>query len=86
MCCVCVCLARGSVRQPVALDAVYHPPRPPQVGLFQESWWLEELAARNLTAIYLRDFYPDNYEVRKRQLVLAYVCVCATTPTCLPPT
>lgn len=39
------------------------PTSPAQVGTFQETWWLESLAARNLTAIYLRDFYPDNYEV-----------------------
>ena len=33
------------------------------VNLFQEDWWLEQLAARNLSAIYARKWYPDNYEI-----------------------
>ena len=28
----------------------------------REKWWLEELAARNVSAIWLRHFYPHNYE------------------------
>lgn len=32
-------------------------------NLFQEDWWLDMLAARNLTAVYARKWYPDNYEV-----------------------
>ena len=28
-----------------------------------EEWWLEQLAARNSTAIWLRSYYPHNYEI-----------------------
>eukprot|EP00658_Telonema_sp_P-2_P052710 TRINITY_DN4097_c0_g1_i2.p1 TRINITY_DN4097_c0_g1~~TRINITY_DN4097_c0_g1_i2.p1 ORF type:complete len:323 (-),score=64.03 TRINITY_DN4097_c0_g1_i2:122-1090(-) len=31
--------------------------------LYTERWWLEQLAARNLSAIWERHFYPHNYEV-----------------------
>ena len=31
--------------------------------LFKEDWWLDMLAARNKSAIYLRKWYPDNYIV-----------------------
>ena len=33
------------------------------VNLFQEDWWLEQLAAKNLSAVYARKWYPDNYEI-----------------------
>ena len=28
-----------------------------------EDWWLEQLAAQNTTAIWLRSYYPHNYEI-----------------------
>lgn len=30
---------------------------------YAEDWWLEQLAARNLSAIWLRSKYPHNYEI-----------------------
>jgi DUF1680 family protein len=30
---------------------------------YQEDWWLRELAARNLSAVWLRAYYPHNYEI-----------------------
>ena len=30
---------------------------------YQENWWLRELAARNLSAVWLRSYYPHNYEI-----------------------
>eukprot|EP00041_Stephanoeca_diplocostata_P036289 m.1317491 g.1317491 ORF g.1317491 m.1317491 type:complete len:820 (+) comp24840_c0_seq35:130-2589(+) len=30
---------------------------------YAEDWWLEQLAARNSSAIWLRSFYPHNYEI-----------------------
>ena len=31
--------------------------------LYQEAWWLEQLAARNLSAVWERHWYPHNYEL-----------------------
>jgi hypothetical protein len=33
------------------------------VNLFQEDWWLDQLAARDPAAIWARKWYPDNYEI-----------------------
>jgi hypothetical protein len=33
------------------------------VNLFQEDWWLDQLAARDPAAIWARQWYPDNYEI-----------------------
>lgn len=30
---------------------------------YQENWWLRELATRNLSAVWLRSYYPHNYEI-----------------------
>ena len=30
---------------------------------YQEEWWLEQLARRNASAIWLRSKYPHNYEI-----------------------
>jgi hypothetical protein len=30
---------------------------------YSEEWWLQQLAARNLSAIWLRSKYPHNYEI-----------------------
>lgn len=30
---------------------------------YSEEWWLHQLAARNLSAIWLRSKYPHNYEI-----------------------
>ena len=30
---------------------------------YAERWWLEQLAARNVSAIWLRSYYPHNYEI-----------------------
>ena len=30
---------------------------------YEERWWLEQLARRNLSAVWLRSQYPHNYEV-----------------------
>jgi hypothetical protein len=31
--------------------------------LMQEDWWLQQLIARNLSAIWRRNWFPHNYEV-----------------------
>ena len=36
---------------------------------YQEDWWLRELAARNLSAIWLRAYYPHNYEITVRMAI-----------------
>ena len=31
--------------------------------LYQETWWLQQLANRSLDAIWMRHYYPHNYEI-----------------------
>ena len=33
------------------------------MDLYEEQWWLEQLAARELRAIWMRHWYPHNYEI-----------------------
>lgn len=30
---------------------------------YGEPWWLQQLASRNLSSIWLRSLYPHNYEI-----------------------
>jgi hypothetical protein len=61
------------------------------VNLFQEDWWLDQLAARNKSAIYARKWYPDNYvrffplSVSLSHLSARCVCVCVCVPLPPPP-
>ena len=33
------------------------------MDLYEDQWWLEQLAARELRAIWMRHWYPHNYEI-----------------------